>query len=563
MMAESASRALPEAEAPSTGGALAHREIMTILVGLMLGMLLAALDMTIMASATKTIADELHGQTIQAWVTTAYLITSTIATPLYGKLSDIFGRKPMYLSAITLFLAGSVLSGLANSMYELAAFRALQGLGAGGLMSLALAIIADIVSPRQRSRYQGYFMGVWGISSVAGPVVGGFFAGVGTFAGIDGWRWVFLVNVPIGIIALIVVAKFLNVPHKRVDHRVDYWGAGALTVALVPLLIVAEQGREWGWGSGRSLLMYVIGAVGVVSFVLIERRMGDEALLPLRLFRRSVFSLSNVINFIMGLGMFGMMMSLPLYLQIVKSATPTESGLLTLPMTAGIMTAAMGSGVVISRTGRYRRFPIIGLAIVSTAMFLFAQIGVDTPMWQTMVIMALAGIGLGLCMQTLILAIQNDVPAKDMGVATSSATFFRSIGGTVGTAVFLSILFSVLGSRIADAFASVRNDPAFLAALQQNPDFAQSVQGGGGGLDLNNTEFLNTLDPTLARPILTGFADSVDTVFMVGGFVMLAAFVLIWFLKEVPLSDKSGIQRAADDAAADAATAEPAPAAVR
>ena len=549
-MSESASRAEPEA--PSTGGrgALSHREIMTVLAGLMLGMLLAALDMTIMASATKTIADQLHGQTIQAWVTTAYLITATISTPLYGKLSDIFGRKPMYLTAITLFLTGSVLSGMANSMYELAAFRAVQGLGAGGLMSLALAIIADMVSPRQRSRYQGYFMGVWGISSVAGPVVGGFFAGAGTVFGIDGWRWVFLVNVPIGIIALIVVAKFLNVPHKRVQHRVDYWGAGALTVALVPLLIVAEQGREWGWGSGRSLLMYVIGVVGVIAFIMIERLMGDEALLPMRLFRRPVFSLTNVINFVMGLGMFGMMMSLPLYLQIVKGATPTESGLLTLPMTAGILVAAMGSGILISKTGRYKRFPLFGLAIVSASMFLFAQIGVDTPMWQTMIVMALAGTGLGLCMQTLILAIQNDVPARDMGVATSSATFFRSIGGTVGTAVFLSILFSVVGSRIADAFASVRTDPAFLAALQQNPEFAQQLKGGGSSLDLNNTEFLNQIDPTLARPILTGFADSIDTVFMVGGFVTLVAFVLMWFLKEVPLSDKSGIQRAADDEAA-------------
>jgi EmrB/QacA subfamily drug resistance transporter len=553
LMSETASRAVPEA--PSTGGraALSHREIMTVLAGLMLGMLLAALDMTIMASATKTIADQLHGQTIQAWVTTAYLITSTISTPLYGKLSDILGRKPMYLSAITLFLAGSVLSGMSNSMYELAAFRALQGLGAGGLMSLALAIIADMVSPRERSRYQGYFMGIWGISSVAGPVVGGFFAGAGTFAGIDGWRWVFLVNVPIGIIALIVVAKFLNVPHTKVNHRVDYWGAGALTVALVPLLIVAEQGREWGWDSGKALLMYAIGAIGIVAFIAIERMMKDEALLPMRLFRRPVFSLSNAINFVMGLGMFGMMMSLPLYLQIVKGATPTESGLLTLPMTAGILVASMGSGILISKTGRYKRFPIVGLAIVSTSMFLFAQIGVDTPMGQIMAVMALAGVGLGLCMQTLILAIQNDVAAKDMGVATSSATFFRSIGGTVGTAVFLSILFSVVGGHIASAFASVRTDPAFLAALQQNPDFAQSLRGGGSGLDLNNTEFLNTLDPTLARPILSGFAESIDTVFMVGGFVVLVAFVLVWFLKEVPLSDKSGIQRAADDEAAEAA----------
>ncbi|MCT2582527.1 MFS transporter [Actinophytocola gossypii] len=547
-MSEPTSRA--EVGDRSSGGptALSHREIMTVLAGLMLGMLLSALDMTIMASATKTIADELHGQTIQAWVTTAYLITMTISTPLYGKLSDIFGRKPMYLTSISLFLAGSVLAGVANSMYELAAFRAVQGLGAGGLMSLALAIIADIVSPRQRSRYQGYFMGIWGVSSVAGPVVGGFFAGAESFAGIDGWRWVFLVNVPIGIIALVVVAKFLNVPHTRVKQRVDYWGAVALTVALVPLLIVAEQGREWGWGSTTAVLMYVIGTLGIAAFVLVERAMGDAALLPLRLFRRSVFSLSNVINFIMGIGMFGMMMSLPLYLQIVKGATPTESGLLTLPMTAGILVASMGSGILISKTGRYKRFPVTGLGVVSVAMFLFAQIGVDTPLWQTMLVMGFAGLGLGLCMQTLILAIQNDVPPRDMGVATSSATFFRSIGGTVGTAVFLSVLFSVVGGRIANAFASARTDPAFLAALRENPEFAESLSSGG--LDLNNTEFLNTIDPALARPVLTGFAESIDTVFMVGGFVMAVAFVLMWFLREVPLSDKSGIERVAEDEAA-------------
>ncbi|HEX6353412.1 DHA2 family efflux MFS transporter permease subunit [Actinophytocola sp.] len=549
-MSESTSRAVPEVQGER--GALSHRQIMTILAGLLLGVLLAALDMTIMGSATKTIADQLHGQTIQAWVTTAYLITSTISTPLYGKLSDIFGRKPMYLSAITLFLVGSVASGFANSMYELAAFRAVQGLGAGGLMSLALAILADLVSPRERSKYQGYFMAVWGTSSVLGPVIGGFFAGANTFLGIDGWRWVFLVNVPVGIVGLIVVAKFLNVPHTRVNHRVDYWGAGALATALVPLLIIAEQGREWGWGSPAALAMYGIGALGLVAFVLVERSMGDEALLPLRLFQRPVFSLTNGLNFVMGIGMFGMMMSLPLYLQIVKGATPTESGLLSLPMTAGILVASMGSGILISKTGRYKRFPVTGLGIISASMFLFAQIGLDTPMWQTMLIMALAGIGLGLCMQTLLLAIQNDVPAKDMGVATSSAMLFRSIGGTVGTAVFLSILFSVVGGKIAGAFASVRTDPAFLAALQENPQFAQTLQSGG--LDLNNTEFLNSLDPTLARPILTGFAESIDTVFMVGGFVSLVAFVMIWFLKEAPLSDKSGIQRvAADEEAAAAA----------
>lgn len=552
-MSESTSRTVPEVQGER--GALSHRQIMTILAGLLLGMLLAALDMTIMGSATKTIADQLHGQTIQAWVTTAYLITSTISTPLYGKLSDILGRKPMYLTAITLFLAGSVLSAIANSMYELAAFRAVQGLGAGGLMSLALAIIADIVSPRERSKYQGYFMAVWGTSSVLGPVIGGFFAGADTILGIDGWRWVFLVNVPVGIVALIVVTKFLNVPHNKVNHRVDYWGAAALTVMLVPLLIVAEQGREWGWGSAASLSMFGIGVVGLIAFVFIERWMGDEALLPLRLFRRPVFSLTNVINFVMGIGMFGMMMSLPLYLQIVKGATPTESGLQTLPMTAGILVGSMGSGILISKTGRYKRFPVAGLLIVSVSMFLFAQIGVDTSLALTMLIMALAGLGLGLCMQTLILAVQNDVSAKDMGVATSSATFFRSIGGTVGTAVFLSILFSLVGGKIAEAFAAVRTDQAFLAAAAQDPEFAKMLQGGGGGLDLNNTEFLNGLDPTLARPILTGFAESIDTVFTVGGIVVFVAFVLILFLKETPLSDKSGIQRAADDEAAAAAPA--------
>ncbi|HEU5471853.1 MAG TPA: MDR family MFS transporter [Actinophytocola sp.] len=505
-------------------GALGHRQIMLVVYGLMLGMLLAALDMTIMGTATKTIADELHGQTIQAWVTTAYLITSTIATPLYGKLSDIYGRKPMYLTAILLFLVGSVLAGIANSMYELAAFRAVQGLGAGGLMSLALAIIADMVSPRERSRYQGYFMSVWGLSSVAGPVVGGFFAGVDTFAGIDGWRWVFLVNVPVGIVALIVVTRYLNLPHRRVDHRIDYWGAAALTLGVVPLLIVAEQGREWGWDSGRAILMYASGVIGLALFVFVERRMGDEALIPLRLFKFSVFSLSNAVNFVMGLGMFGMMMSLPLYLQIVKGASPTEAGLLSLPMTVGIMTTAMGSGVVISRTGRYKVFPIVGLGIMSASMFLFGQIGTDTPLWHTMLIMVLAGAGLGLCMQTLVLAVQNVVPPKDMGVATSSATFFRSIGGTVGTAVFLSMLFTVVIDRLA-GLAGPR----------------------AGAIDLNDTSFLEQMSPEQKRPILDAFSHGIDVVFTVGGFVVLVAFVMIWFLKEVPLSMKSGLERRADE----------------
>jgi EmrB/QacA subfamily drug resistance transporter len=552
-MSETTTRA--EATPPAGAALLSHRQILTILSGLLLGLFLAALDQMIVSTAMKTIADELHGQTLQAWATTAYLITATVSTPLYGKLSDIYGRKPMYLTAISLFLIGSLLSGIANSMYELAAFRAVQGLGAGGLMSLAMAILADITSPRDRSRYMGYFMAVFGISSVAGPVVGGLFAGLESFLGTAGWRWVFLINVPIALVALVVVARVLNIPHKRVDHRIDYLGALLLTVGLVPLLIVAEQGREWGWDSGRSIAMYVIGVLGLVGFVFAEKRSGDEALLPLRLFKRQTFSLGNTVNFVMGIGMFGGMVSLPLYLQIVKGYSATEAGLMMLPLTFGIMTAAGTAGRITAKTGRYKVFPVVGFGLMAAALFLFSTIGTDTPVWQPLVLMFFMGAGLGLCMQTLLVAIQNDAEPRDMGVATASATFFRQIGGTVGTAVFLSILFSVVGGKIASAFASVQTDPAFLAALRDNPQFAQNLQGGGTSLDLNNTEFLNTLDPTLARPILTGFAESIDTVFIVGGFVTLVAFVLIWFLKEVPLSDKSGIQRAAADEEAAAAAA--------
>ncbi|GAA0238734.1 MDR family MFS transporter [Saccharothrix mutabilis subsp. mutabilis] len=540
------------AEATPPGAALlTHRQILTILSGLLLGLFLAALDQMIVATAMKTIADELHGQTLQAWATTSYLITATVSTPLYGKLSDIYGRKPMYLTAISLFLVGSLLSGIANSMYELAAFRAVQGLGAGGLMSLAMAILADITSPRDRSKYAGYFMAVFGISSVAGPVVGGLFAGLESFLGTAGWRWVFLINVPIALVALAVVAKVLNIPHKRVDHRIDYVGALMLTIGLVPLLIVAEQGREWGWGSGAAIAMYVVGVLGLIGFVFAERRMGDEALLPLRLFKRQTFSLGNGVNFVMGIGMFGGMVSLPLYLQIVKGYSATEAGLMMLPLTLGIMTAAGTSGQITAKTGRYKVFPVVGFALMAISLFLFSTIGTDTPVWQPLVMMFFMGAGLGLSMQTLLVAIQNDAEPRDMGVATSSATFFRQIGGTVGTAVFLSILFSTVGDKIGNALRSAFGDPAFMAALAkpENAQIAGALQNGGSGVDLNNTEFLTTLDPVLARPFLDGFSGSIDLVFLVGGLVSVVGFALVWFLREVPLSNRSGLERVNDEAA--------------
>ena len=551
------------ADAPPPGAALlTHRQILTILSGLLLGMFLAALDQMIVATAMKTIADELHGQTLQAWATTAYLITATISTPLYGKLSDIYGRKPMYLTAISLFLVGSLLCGIANTMYELAAFRAVQGLGAGGLMSLAMAILADITSPRERSRYAGYFMAVFGVSSVAGPVVGGLFAGMESFLGTAGWRWVFLVNVPVALIALAVVAKVLNIPHKRVNHRIDFLGAGLLTVGLVPLLIVAEQGREWGWASPTTLALCVVGVLGLTGFVWVEKRMGDEALLPLRLFERRTFSLGNAVNFLLGLGMFGGMVSLPLYLQIVKGYSATESGLMMLPMTLGIMTAAGTSGSITARTGRYKVFPVVGFGVMTAALFAFSFVGTDTPLYAPLVLMFFLGIGLGLNMQTLLVAIQNDAEPRDMGVATASATFFRQIGGTVGTAVFLSILFSTVGDRIGDALRAAFTRPDFQAALArpENQAFAGALQSGQG-FDLDNTEFLSTLDPALARPFLDGFSGSIDLVFLVGSCVTLVGFVIIWFLREVPLSNRSGLERVKDgeDAAAAEDAERPAP----
>jgi EmrB/QacA subfamily drug resistance transporter len=529
--------------AAATKGRLTHRQILTILSGLMLGMFLAALDQTIVSSSMRTIADELHGLSLQAWATTAYLITATLSTPLYGKLSDLYGRKPMYLTAISLFLVGSLASGMATSMYELAAFRAFQGLGAGGLMSLALAIITDITAPRERSKYQGYFMAVFGISSVAGPVVGGFFAGIDSFAGITGWRWVFLVNVPIALAALAVVSKVLNLPHTRVEQKVDYWGAVTLAVGLVPLLIVAEQGREWGWGSAASIAMYVVGGLGVAAFVWQERRMGDAALLPLRLFNRPVFRMATLVTVVQGAGMFGAMMSLPLYLQIVKGATPTQAGLQMLPLTLGIMIASLTSGRLISKTGRYKMFAVAGIGLMAAALFALSTISADTSLSFVMVIAFVIGLGLGASMQTLVLAATNDVRPQDIGVATSAATFFRQIGGTAGTAVFLSILFGTVGDKIANAVRSAISTPAYVAALAQHPEFAQQLKSG---LDVNDTSFLSSLDPTLARPILQGFADSMSTVFLVGGIVLTVGFALVWFLKEKPLSDKSAMEQRAE-----------------
>src|SRR3954452_15900530 len=375
------------ATSPEDTGEYTHAQILTILSGLMLGMFLGALDQTIVSTSIRTIADDLQGLSLQAWVTTAYLIAATLTTPIYGKLGDLYGRKKLFMFAISVFIAGSALCSFATSMYMLAAFRAVQGIGAGGLFTLVLAIIGDIVSPRERARYTGYFMATFGTSSVLGPVVGGFFASHAVILGLTGWRWVFLVNVPIGIAALFVVYRTLHVHHERREARIDWWGAVALMIGLVPLLTIAEQGREWGWGTPRALVCYLLGAASLGAFVYAEKQMGDNALIPLRMFRSRAVSVGIVASVVVGAAMFGGILVIPLYMQIVHGASPMESGFLMLPMVVGMMSASIISGQIISRTGRIRAFPLIGSALITLALVLLAPIHPDPHLLLVMAIM--------------------------------------------------------------------------------------------------------------------------------------------------------------------------------
>lgn len=553
----------------TTAPILTHRQILLIIFGLMAGMFLSSLDQTIVGTSMRTIADDLHGLSIQAWVTTAYLITSTIATPIYGKLSDLFGRRPLFIIAISIFLLGSLAAGFAQDMYMLAGFRALQGLGAGGLMALPLAIMGDILAPRERAKYQGYFLAVFATSSVVGPLVGGLFAGADQILFVDGWRWVFLVNLPIGIVALFLVLRFLHVPHTRHSVRIDWWGAASVIIALVPLLIVAEQGREWGWGSLGAIACYTIGALGIAAFIVTEKLMGDAALIPLKLFKSSTFSMATVLGVLVGFGMFGAMMTIPLYLQLVNGATPTESGFLMLPMILGLMISSITSGQIISRTGRYKVFPIIGTGLMAAGFFWFTFASADKPVIFMMGGMLLVGLGLGQIMQTLTLASQNSVGPRDIGVATSSSTFFRQIGGTAGVAILFSVLFSRIPDTIAAAFQD-KGNLADLAAAAQDPEvladpknaqileLLQNGQNGTGsslGDSLNgDTSFLNSADPRLAAPFLEGFANATVTIYWVSLAVVLLAFVLSFFLKATPLRQKSAIEEAAAHEAAMTAT---------
>lgn len=539
------------AEESAKTGIMTHRQILLVLVGLMSGMFLSSLDQSVVGTAMRTIADDLQGLELQAWVTTAYLITSTVSTPIYGKLGDIFGRRRMFMIAISIFIVGSLTAGLATSMFELAAYRALQGIGAGGLFALALTILADIVPPRERARYQGLFLAVFGTSSVIGPIIGGGFAGVNQILWIDGWRWIFLINLPIGLVAMFMVFTFLHVPHFAKPSRIDWWGAVTIILGVVPLLLVAEQGREWGWGSSLTIGLALVGVIGILAFIFVELRMKDEALIPLKIFKSSTFTTTTLLGVVVGLGMFGGLISLPLILQIVYGATPTEAGFLMIPMVLGLASASLISGRITSKTGKYRIFMNVGTGLAALSYLYLSQINADWEIWQVSIGMVLLGLGVGQLLQTLTIASQNAVEARDIGVATSSSTFFRQMGGTLGVAIFLSILFAGISDRANQIIAGVQKVVSGNPEILQDPRNKFLLEQDLESIDklvTTDSSFLEIISPELSYPIKEAFAQSASQVFVVASVVLVSGFILSFFVKELELRTKSGVQEMAEGA---------------
>ncbi len=497
-------------EAEETVGA-EHRRILVILGALMLGMALAVLDQTIVATALPTIAGDLHGLNHLSWVVTAYLLTTCISTPVWGKLGDLYGRKALFQLAIVIFLVGSMLSGLSQSMAELIAFRAIQGVGSGGVVVGAQAIMGDVVSARQRGKYMGYFGAVFGITNVAGPLLGGFFTEHLS------WRWIFYINLPLGIVALFVVGAVLHLPVKRIPHKIDWAGTAFLSIGVTCIILLTTwAGSEYAWGSPVIICTGLVALVTLGIFCLIETR-ASEPIVPLWLFKNRTFSVTSGVGFITGFAMLGVIIYLPLYLQIVHGASPTLSGLELLPMIAGMLVTSILSGRMVTRTGRYKVFPIVGTAVLSLGLLLLAQLGPHTGYGEAAVFMFITGFGIGLVIQVLIVAVQNAVPHSALGVATATATFFRIVGGTFGVAV----LGAVFANRL-------------ISQLKLHATSAELKLVSGSNVTAN-PEQIGHLPAAQRSFVENAFSHSVEAAFLVAVPLTVLGFVLSWLIKEIPL----------------------------
>jgi EmrB/QacA subfamily drug resistance transporter len=512
---------------PVAPAALGHRQILIAFSGLVLAMLLAALDSTIVSTALPTIVSELGGLEHLAWVVTGYLLAQTIVTPIYGKLGDLYGRKIVMQSAIVLFLVGSALCGLSQNMTQLIVFRAIQGLGGGGLVVTTQAVVGDIVPPRDRGRYQGIFGAVFGLSSIAGPLLGGYFT---THLS---WRWIFYINLPVGIAAMVVLAATLPSLANRVRHSIDYTGAGLLAVVLSSITLLSDLGGSaYPWSSPLVIGLIAVSVLSLALFAIVERK-AAEPVLPLRLFQRQTFVVTSVVGLIVGFALFGSVTYFPLYLQVVKGVSPTTSGMQMIPMMAGMLLTSIMSGQLISRTGRYKIFPLLGTGVMTVGLFLLSRLSAESTNVTASLLMLILGVGLGMVMQVLVIAVQNDTDYRDLGVATSGATLFRLIGGSLGTAILGAVFAARLSANL------VRLLPPGTTTI--GPARNMGVQA------------LAQLPPQLRAVYGQAFTASLDTVFLVATVVCAVAFVLTWFLPERPL--RATVAAAARDAGSEAGEA--------
>jgi EmrB/QacA subfamily drug resistance transporter len=518
-------------DAPSGENGFTHKQILVIMSGLMLGMFLASLDQTIVSTALPTIVGDFHRSDLLSWVITAYLLASTASTPLWGKAGDLYGRKRVFQLAIVVFLIGSALCGASQNMYELIGFRGLQGIGGGGLISLVFAIIGDVIPPRQRGRYQGYFGAVFGLSSVIGPLAGGF--AVDSLS----WRYIFYINLPLGIAALIVTNRVLHLPKVKRQVLIDWWGA-LLLVAGVSCILLGTQsgGTDYPWGSWQIVGLFALGVVLLAGFA-VREKLAKEPILPLELFKMQIFTVANIISFVSGVAMFGALAFLPQYLQLVHGVSATESGLLLLPLLVGLLVMSIGSGRYISRTGNYRWFPLAGTILVTVGLVLLTRLGAHTSLAIVGLDILIFGAGLGLFMQVLTLVVQNAVPMRLMGVGTSSVTFFRSMGGAIGA----SALGAVLTARIAYEFprylpkATLASGSDSVSQLIQSPDAVNALKQS---------------NPALHEGIIQAYAHAIDRLFLIAVPVSIVSVIVALFVKQVRLRGGAPEAKPTGDAAA-------------